>query len=194
MKLDASARTSERYFFVVKPTSHNQPSAPARHERKNHTHDDRNSTKQTEVLQHDEISCHKLHSLLAKLRGQRRNASLTKFTICSSFIITSGDGLPCNTSSIASIPCEDTSWTCISGVSAMTVNYTPKGSRNRINIRKSGRRRRGADNGKSTRQLITSIPQLEIRCTRRKLVDQRVNLVAQSCVFVSLKVGFEVVL
>ena len=47
---------------------------------------------------------------------------LTRLTICNSRISTSRDALPSRTSRIASIPCDETKWLCISGASDMIPN------------------------------------------------------------------------
>ncbi len=43
--------------------------------------------------------------------------------ICRSRMMTSRDPRPSNTSKIASIPCAETSWPCISGASDMILSF-----------------------------------------------------------------------
>lgn len=57
---------------------------------------------------------------------RRLEMSRTALTICNSFIVTSLDKRPSRTSRIASIPCPETSWDCISGVSAIMLSCQSK--------------------------------------------------------------------
>jgi hypothetical protein len=63
-----------------------------------------------------------------KIRPETRIVH-TILTICNNFIITSLEHLPSRTSKIASIPWEDTSWSCISGASCMIFNNESQASR-----------------------------------------------------------------
>lgn len=48
-------------------------------------------------------------------------------------------------------------------------------------------------NGQETNQLIACVAELEIRRSRRELVDEPVDHVAEPSIFISLQVGLQVV-
>lgn len=52
----------------------------------------------------------------------------TRLIICNSFIVTSREHLDSKTSRIASIPCEDTSWVCMSGLSINVLSWKDMGT------------------------------------------------------------------
>ena len=61
-------------------------------------------------------------SVVSAMCDRFKSRNLTLLMICSNRIMTSLEHRPSSTSSMASIPCEDTSCTCISGASDMMAN------------------------------------------------------------------------
>jgi len=97
-------------------------------------------------------------------------------------MFTSLEQFPSKTSSIASIPWEETSCGSISGASVRMINW--------VKVIISGNRRERNIDGY---QLITGFLQLKVGCSRREFVDQLVNRVAEAGMLVSLKVGLQVI-
>ena len=83
---------------------------------------------------------------------------------------------PSKTSSIASIPWEETSCGSISGASVRIIN--------RVKVIISGNRREGNIDGY---QLFAGFLQLKVGCSRREFIDQLVNRVAEAAAYGSYR-------
>lgn len=78
---------------------------------------------------------------------------------------------------MASIPCAETSWDCISGASEMIASCSSINNSTVTLVHYE------------SHQLITSFTQLKIGGRRSQLVDEQVDTVAQPCILVTLEVG-----
>ena len=103
-----------------------------------HTHHQRNTTNWSISTIYDEPQCYLPYEAEAfketKIRCYELVSSFmtsskgilwqhTRLIICSNFMVTSREHLDSRTSRIASIPCEDTSSVCMSGLSINVVNW-----------------------------------------------------------------------
>jgi len=98
-------------------------------------------------------------------------------------MFTSLEQFPSKTSSIASIPWEETSCESISGESVRMKSW----------VRAIVSGNRSGEGNLDGHQLVTGFLQLKVGRSRRELVDKLVNQVAEAGMLVPLQVGFQVI-
>jgi len=121
-----------------------------------------------------------MHTIWGCIPDDRREF-LTMFNICKSFMVTSREHFPSKTSRIASIPCDDTSCSCISGASFKIFIYEGLWG----NVQPLWT---------VAHKLIACVPELEVRSRWCEFVYKLVDHAGEAGVFVTLKIGFQIIL